>query len=486
MTDTQPSASAKELLHQLAATRESRQLLADLIPELLQVWADSGTGAGMARSTARKSIAGLAGNSVKNAFLDQQGLAEATPLKDLAAEPDFFQAAAGQTGTALDAIFATLTESLAGMDALETRQKKELFGLLLTELLSGRGAPLLTAVSRTLTEIHREDAAFLARTLEPCFRRWVEGLDFGEVKEAMDSSEESLSALVSMANTVLWEYPAKVITILSLLPPVLNMTLEALANTVNRFNEKGSPDLVADVILSLLRETRADILAAVINETAEMIRRFHTGSALIGEPGAPQLPNDLFALFNDTLDQVDGATLWKARTALAEIRQAAGGAMTDALVDHPDLMTAGLTNNSEIRNTRIRAVNHRLSALDNLDPDTLHEALGQTLSGLDVQEAAEAVNNTAFLTNRFLEAIPEAITEKTAAFAEAVDPHEISDLLEQIGERAGEAVKPLARAVVPHLIRGVLAALEPDDDEFGPTAAEARDRLLSFFNPQEA
>ncbi|MFP4444899.1 MAG: hypothetical protein ACLFPD_01460 [Desulfosudaceae bacterium] len=486
MTENQPSATARTLLQQVATTRESRQLLAALLPDLLQVWAQSGTGAGMARHAARKGIAGLAGNSVRNAFLDRQGLEEAAPLKDLAADPDFIQAVAAETGAFLDQAAAILTAALTAIEKLETTQKKELLRALLGELLSGRGAPAITALCRSINEIHQEDPAFLARTLEPGFRNWVSGLDFGEIKEMLDSSAEGTSALVTMINAVLWQYPAKVVSVLALAPPVLNIGLDALGRTLKTFNDKGSPDMVADILLSLLRDTRPDTLATLINELAELVHRFHTGSALIGEPGAPQLPNDLFVLFSEVLDRVDGTTLWKARTALAEMRQSAVVAMTDALADHPELWATGLKNASTVRNARFRSLNHRLAALDDLDPEMINTALEAALSGLDTQEAAETLNNAAIMANRCLETAPETVAEKTAAFAEATDPYELSDLLEQIGRHAGQALKPLARAVVPHLLRGALTALEPDDDEFSQAAAEAREMLLSFIHAQEA
>ncbi len=488
MTENQPSADfPRDLLRQIATTKESRQLLADLIPEMLRLWAESGTGTGPTRKIARQSIAGLAGSSVKNAFLDKKGLREAARLQELAADPEFVQAAATETGAALDAVFESLAKALADLEKLDPEQKVKLVETIFTNLGTGRGAPLITSACRIISDIHQQDQSFLARTLEPGFNNWVARLDFAAVKEMLDTSAEGMAALVTMINTVLWQYPAKVVTTLSFLPPIINMMLDSLAGTVKTFNDKGSPDLVADILLSLLRELNTDSLAAVINELAEQTRRFHTGSALIGEPGSPQMPNDVFVLLNDTLGKLDGRTLWKAKIALAEIKETAANALTDALAEHPEMMMDGIKHASAIHNTRLRAANHRLTvSLDDVDPEAVNNALADSASGFDAQEAAETINNAVALLNRFLTARPEVITEKAGAFAEALDPYELSGLLDQAGSLMNAALKPLARSIVPHLIKGLLATLEPDDDELGSAAASAREMLLSFFNSQEA
>jgi hypothetical protein len=92
-----------------------------------------------------------------------------------------------------------------------------------------------------------------------------------------------------MINEELWRYPAKVVCILSMLPTLSNTALKGLRETAAPLNRM-APDLLADVVISLIRNVDAKEISGIVNELAELVRKIHTGSALIGEPGKPALP----------------------------------------------------------------------------------------------------------------------------------------------------------------------------------------------------
>jgi len=274
------------------------------------------------------------------------------------------------------------------------------------------------------------------------------------------------------------------VAIMTWLPSILNMLLDALTKTVSVFNEKGAPDLVADILLTLFREVKPDTVAALFNESTEIIRKFHTGSALIGEPGAPRLPGDLYANLSEITAQINAETLSKARLALAEIREAASCSLIDALEEQPALMEEAIKNKSGRYNARIRTAHHRLSAADSMDPDRFQASVKAFFSAFDTQETADTANTGAVLLNRILEAAPDTVSEKTAAFADSLDPFEASELLQALRNRTGHALMPLARACIPHLVEGLLTALAPADDEFEDAAKQARKKLFSFLHSQ--
>jgi hypothetical protein len=284
-----------------------------------------------------------------------------------------------------------------------------------------------------------------------------------------------------MINTTLWKYPAKVISLVVLLPSFINIAIDAIAQTAGSFNEKGTPDMVADVLLSVLKETDTGAVARLINAQAEMIRGFHVGSALIGEPGAPQLPNDLSTVLDAVFKGIDHDVLWKARGALADLKSQASCALTDVLADNPEMLTGSLASNSAAQNARIRAISHRLSTLEGFVPEIINNALGQSLAGLDVQEGASIINAAAALLTRLLDARPEEIKDKANALVDAVDLYGVSQLMETTGAVVGQALRPLARAVVPGLARGLLGALTAEDDEFEDAAEAARKTLADLL-----
>lgn len=483
---TTESPAFREVLEQVSNTREMRQLAGNLIPELIRLWAVSGTSAGMARSAFRKSVASAAGSSIKNALLDDRGLAEAPGLHTLAGDSGFTHKASAQAGEMVKGALDVLVKAAGQISGLDATVKKDLIKTVIRDLSTGQSAALITVCCRVINDIHRDEPEFLARVLAPEFEKWLKNLDFGELKELLESGSPGISALIRMVNATLWNYPAKVISTLALVPSVINIVLDALAQAVGTFNEKGSPDLVADVMLSVLRETDARAIGRLINELAEMTKRLHVGSALIGEPGSPLLPKDVGALIETVLSETNGAVLWKARAALAELKEQAGCALTDVMADHPELLTSGIATKSAVHNARIRSLSHRLSMLESFDPEALNNALGQALAGLDVQEGVNIINASALLLTRLLEDRPDELQDKAASLVDALDTDALSELLEKTGAVVGGALLPLARATVPHLTRGVLKALAADDDAFEYTAKAARQLLIVLLKDGEA
>ena len=83
-----------------------------------------------------------------------------------------------------------------------------------------------------------------------------------------------------MLNQGIWKHPAKMVCLFSLAPPVLKIVSGSWGICLNRLNQL-PPDLIADIALVLLKEVDGAVLAGLINETMEVARKFHTGSALI-------------------------------------------------------------------------------------------------------------------------------------------------------------------------------------------------------------
>ncbi len=485
----QPGAAGpdRELLQQIGTSREIRRLAGTLIPEILHIWAESGSGAGTARKTARKSIARIAGNSIRKSFLDPQGQARAPALADLAVDPAWARKTADQLEILTGSVFDVLDEILVELKALDMEEKTTVLEAALSGLSRGRSGQLLTEWCRMAIDVHLQDPDFLARTLQPGFEQWLRNADLAELKEYVDTAAPGISRFVRMLNTALWEYPAKVITLLSLLPSLINIAGDSLLQVLRPLNEKASPDLLADILLAFMRETESRTTAELINELSEVLRRFHTGSALIGDPGNPQLPRDMNQWLENMAAALNVETFGKARTALIDIIESGRNAMTDVLAEHPELMAEGLRGKSTGWSAALRVLRRKLTALETaLDrEDLVTGAAKEAIEALDIQEAAEILNTTALLVNRFCDDQAPVMAEKASAFADALDTYEISEALTRMGEIAGQALLPAARTVTPHLINGFLSALAPADDELEETVQPVRDRLKAFLTPRE-
>ena len=491
LNSTFPAASSsdpafREVLEKISNTKEVRQLTGNILPELIRLWAISGTGAGPVRSTFRKSVAGAAGASIKNAMLDEKGLSGAPALHTLAGDPEFARQASARTGELVNGLMEILVKGAAEIEGLDIETQKNLTETIIHDLSSGKSAELLTRCSRIMNDILRNEPEFLSRVLAPEFENWLKNMDFGELKALAESALPGISAMVGMLNETLWNYPAKVISIVSLIPSVTNMLVDAVAQTLGTFNNKGTPDMVADVLLTVLKETDTGAVARLVNEMAEQMRQLHVGSALIGEPGAPQLPNDLAVLFDAVIRSLDGEILLKARTALAELKSQAHCALADVMTDHPDLLADSLAAKSGVHNARIRTVSHRLTTLENLDPEVIDDALGRLLTNLDVQEGANIINAASQLALQLLESRPDEVNDRVKSLIDALDVYGLAELSEKTGAVIGRTLRPLARSVIPHLARGVLTSLAADDDEFEDAAQEARHQLADLLQDGKA
>jgi len=175
-----------------------------------------------------------------------------------------------------------------------------------------------------------------AEILRPGFRKIIENIDFGELKETLDCSQDDIAAVVKMANEEMWQYPAKVVCLLSMLPSVANMTVSAVKETLTPINNL-APDLLGDVVLSLADEIDGKNIGLVINELCELVRKVHTGSVLLGEPGKPQSANTLSHLMQDTMSTININLLLKARASLSEIKEMSLQNLIDLLEQSPEL-----------------------------------------------------------------------------------------------------------------------------------------------------
>ena len=217
-----------------------------------------------------------------------------------------------------------------------------------------------------ISEIQQNDPEFLSRVLAPGIRKWVESVDFGELKEAVDGSAQGVVSLVETANDVMWQYPAKVILCLSLLPSFANILGRSALVSVGKLEEI-PPDLLTDIVISLAREIDGSMIVGLVNAFAEIGRKLHTGSALLGDAGAPQLPK----LFSEKLEEIiagtDPVLFWKARIAIAEIKASFDQAMTDAVDQNPEHLKQAMLKHPELINIRRQQMNRKLLQFEAMD-----------------------------------------------------------------------------------------------------------------------
>ena len=374
----------------------------------------------------------------------------------------------------INAILGTAVRLSEGRQHLPPECRREIFQNTLKGIDTGLLGRWLTLQIRSLCDLTANPEGF-ADTLEQPIRNLIATLDFGELKEAMDGSEEAIVASVRMMNTTIWDYPAKFICLVSLLPTMVNIILRSARETLIPIHSQ-APDVLADVVFSLLRSLNGKAAGDLVNGLAEVIRQTHTGSALIGDQGLPQFGADLRVLLADFVSALNPEVIVKARTALAEDMETIRNAWTETMAERPDLFLANLRHAAERRNPRIRATRREFDLLTDLPENEVNEAISAGLSDLDTQELGETINTTLRLLNSLRRFQPEALPRVFAGIAATIDTDELKETATWIVPSAVTAVKPLAVAIMPSVIRGLADLLtpEPGDDKDEMAAAIAQ------------
>jgi hypothetical protein len=325
-----------------------------------------------------------------------------------------------------------------------------------------------------------------AEILRPGFRELIENIDFGEVKEAVDCSRDDITAIAKMVNEEMWRYPAKVVCLLSLLPSIANTAVSAVKETLTPINNL-APDLLADVVLSLADEIDGKKIGLLINELSEMVRKIHTGSVLLGEPGKPQSANTLSRLTLETMSTIDINLLLKTKNSLAEIKEMALQNFIDMLEQSPELSREFFQSHFVSMITSIRKWSRKADAFERLfsDEDIARE-FAKGMGEIDAQEAANTINRLCGILNRVHSASPGIIQNTLSQTVNSVDANEVGDTVRWFTEDIVKSLKPVASEVLPPLIRGIADLLRPDPASTSKEIEEALAYLKSAINCKEA
>ena len=472
------------LLVEIVQTREARQLLGTLIPQVIHIWAGDGHGALGVKAGIKKLVSRQVGKSIKKALLRDGDIYKAKEFHSLCESPEFLQNFSDQLPELLNGVVDVICSIGKNIEKLSVVQKTQLLDGLISNIGKGRTGELLTTYTRIINEIHQNEPTFFAEKLAPAFRNWAEQADFGEIKELLDNSAGDVIAIIKMVNDVMWDYPAKILLLMSLLPGIANIATASLKDTMMRFNDL-SHDMVTDIVLSFLREIDGQTIGRLINEVNELIRKLSTGSALLGEPGNPLFPQDLSRILEDALSTLDGELFWKARIAISEGKESVNKTIVDALRNNPELIMLQLDRLSALGNCRIRAMSRKMEFVEGLPEEDVADAVSRGISEFDAQEMGEIFNLMALLANRMRKLKPELAPALVAQFVDSLDLSELQDTIKWIVDDLSEALRPLARVFIPQLVKGVCGWLTPEDDDNNEEVEMAINQIRSLLQNEE-
>ena len=413
------------------------------VPEFLGVVAGEGRiGKRLARAIGRQIRAGCHARAQMAAQKESKRLAEDTVL--------WIEMTAG-----------VLNQSLAAFSALQDSEKKALLVRWVQQFDTAGLGRLLTDV----LQMARKDGDN-RDLLRGKLTAFLEAADFGELTDAAGNARERWLPLWEEALAVVWSYPSKVVSLLAALPPLVELAADVAARGLAPFNQL-PPDMLVDVIASLIGDLDGKAVGALVNQGTELVRKIQVGSTLIGDPGRPALPRAVDRLMEAALDAVDLEALARARQSGSLLADAMAEKRVERLAQRPAWNIARFTADLNALPRLARVFSRQLVGWESLSDEELTQVVAAGLSDLDAGELAEACNRCLDLAGRVMEARPDFMPNLVGAFAEEIDMDAIVRCLASASS-SRETSNGFADLAAP-LIHGLADRLEtaPDSELAG-------------------
>jgi hypothetical protein len=462
-----------DLVRALLQTVEVRRAVSAALPQVLQAWAGQSRLRGfVARPVARALGQGFASSP--------DGLAE-TSVQGVLRQPLHARRVAAELPHLINSTIDAIASVSEGVAALTSDEKARLVAEVLDRLDPALAGTLLTGFAATLNEAYLADPKGLAERLRPALRAWIEKVDFAELKTAADNIAEHSDALAAMVNEEMWRFPAKVVCLVAMLPAAANAALRTAARTAEPVNQL-APDMLADVVLSLVREIKGEEVARVVNQACELLRKLHTGSVLIGAYGKPQMPADFSALIGDVLGSLDVGLLLKARSLLADTGDSVEALVLETLERHPELVREMIAQPLRRRVGGLRRLARRTDLVERaLADDDLAEVVSRGLGEVDAQQLADTLSRLLAIANRLRTTQPDLLRDVLSQTLCSLDERELRDAACWMVDDVVAALQPVAGEVMPPVVRGIARLIAPQDGERGEELRSALAALHEAF-----
>jgi len=323
-------------------------------------------------------------------------------------------------------------------------------------------ARLITLFARMFNNTHPEGQAVEISDNGESIKAFIENLDFGEIMEMAEKSDPCILKAIRSFNDEIWKYPAKVGSLIATVIALMNTTIKAFRELLLPIEQTIGPDLLADMLLSVIRGLDGSQTAKLVNTAGEVIRRLHTGSLLLGKGGKPLLQHYLTDLLKNCFSGLDHELMKKLHIIFSEDLLSIANAVSDAKNDNPGIILSTLASMGSVQNSRVRAKSRRLRIYEDIDQRDFNTAISESISDLDSYEIAELVNGLCRVFNRVQSVKPDIVSSLACGIVDSIDPGETEKTLKWLIPGLVQAVKPLAPAIMPEIIRGLSELIRPD------------------------
>ncbi len=461
---------------EILQTREVKSAVDSGFTEVINLWGEG---------SIAKKFASKPAKWVINKSFSKKSNGHEEELLSLLKHPDLLE----HTSIILPAIINNLGEIVHAMAvSLESKPAEkqiELLSRFFTAINSEKTGKIITSFARTADLLHLKNPRFIADSVIPGLRSFLKHTDFSELKSFFDNSKTDIQSIINGANDLAFEFPAKLVTLLSFIPGISNHVLFFLEDLIKRFNDLPA-DILTDILISFFKETDGKTIGLFLNNFTEMIRQVHTGSALIGEAGAPQFSTELLKKTRGIFDEMDPVVLSKAVSAITDGKEVFLKTLQTVASENPDFFMNSLETLSDGKNSKIRLLKHKLELIEDLDEEDAAKAISAGISKLNIYDFAELVNSACTLFNTMNEHSPVELEKLAEEFTSTIDTDEFFKCLSSITTDTIKGFRPIIRCAAPVLIKEAIGSLSAEDDGNDELINEARETLRQFILGKES
>lgn len=313
---------------------------------------------------------------------------------------------------------------------------------------------LLTALARKVNADRTSGKTCQDKTQGEAIDAFLQNMDFGEVLEMIEGADPYVMESIRTVNEQLWKYPAKVGALTVMAIALTNTSIKGAREIMRPIEEQFSPDLFADLILSIIRDVNGANASNLTNTVFELIRRVHTGSLLIGKGGKPLLQTYLTAFLNDYYTAMDSELARKVRICLAEDKETIANANSEALDANPRIVMSMLSSLGKVKSSEVRGKARKWKVLEDIETAGFNAAVSDSVSDLDTHEVAGLINTACRVLDRIHDARPDIVSNLMGGIADSIDSEQVRRISKWLIPDLVEALRPLAPIIIPELIKG--------------------------------
>ncbi len=338
-------------------------------------------------------------------------------------------------------------------------------------------ARLVTKMAVIINESHAKGDPGKGPDSGASIRAFLQNLDLGEISEMVEKSDPYIIKALENFNKELWKYPAKIGALVGTAIALMNTAVKGSREFLLPIERAIGPELLADMSLSLIKGLNGKETARLISTSCELIRRLHTGSILLGRGGKPLMQSYLTELLRECASMIDPELVKKMLVIFSEDRLSISNAFSDTLADNPGLALSRLASIGSVQTSALKAGSRRLRVYEKIDQAGFNSAVSESISDLDTFEVAEFVNSACRVLNLIHEARPDILSNMAGGVVDSLSTDEVGKTLKWMVPDLVQAVKPLAPAIMPVLIRGLSEMISPDAGVTSPEQGEALQTL---------